>query len=134
MRRVILLLAVLLFFFSAPQVAAASPTVKIRLDGGTNFGSHAVGTTTARTVTITNTGSSTVYVGTIGVSSNDGAFLYDNSGTNTCHSGVGPYLEPGESCSYVILFSPQTTGTLTGTTDVGIDNESTILKLRGRGV
>jgi Abnormal spindle-like microcephaly-assoc'd, ASPM-SPD-2-Hydin len=129
-RRMIVLLGVVLLLLGAPQAAAAASTVKINLDR--NFGTQVVGTTTTHTVTITNTGTTAVRFGTIGVTSGDGAFGFAFD-SNTCFS-PDALLDPGESCSFDITFTPLTTGTLTGTTDISVDNQSTILKLRGRGV
>jgi hypothetical protein len=128
MRRLVILFAAL-FLFTAPQAAAAPSSAKVSVERGGNFGTQAVGSTTSKTVTVTNTGTTVVYVGTVSVTSHDGAFFLDFS-SNTC----GGSLEPGESCSFDVLFTPPSPGTLSGWTDVGIDNESTIIRLRGRGV
>jgi hypothetical protein len=129
-RRWLALLGTMVLLLVGPQAAAAASTVKISLDR--NFGTQAVGTTTTHTVTIVNTGTTSVRFGSIGVSSNDGAFGFPFD-SNTCFT-PDAFLDPGESCSFDITFTPLSTGTLRGTTDIAIDNESTILKLRGRGV
>jgi Abnormal spindle-like microcephaly-assoc'd, ASPM-SPD-2-Hydin len=109
------------------NASAATSAVKVRLEGGPNFGTQAVTTSTSKTVTITNTGTTAASLGTISVTGQGFSLDFDSI---TC----GNSLEPGTSCSYDILFTPPSAGTWTGVTDVGINNESTIIKLRGRGV
>jgi hypothetical protein len=125
-KRLILLVAALLLI-CAPQASAATSAVKVRLEGGPNFGTQAVTTTTSKTVTITNTGTTAASLGTISVTGQGFSLDFDSI---TC----GNSLEPGASCSYDILFTPPSAGNWTGVTDIGINNESTIIKLRGRGV
>jgi hypothetical protein len=129
-RRIMTLLGTVLFLLVGPQAVANASSIKISLDR--NFGTQAVGTTISHTVTIANAGITTVRFGSIGVSSNDGAFGLRFE-SNTCFSPDAS-LDPGESCSFDITFTPLSTGTQEGTTDIAVGNSSTILKLRGRGV
>ena len=122
-----------LLAFSPAAVASHTP---IKISPGTtlNFGAQPVGTTTSRSVTLTNTGSEPVFVSGMCVSSSDGAFEFDFS-TDTC---VGPelpdgILAPGASCSYTILFTPTHAGRNAGQSDIEADGNVTSLKLFGRG-
>lgn len=137
MRRMIALLGtVLLLLLGVPQAAEADPFDGVKISVDRNFGTQAVGTTTTHTVTIVNSGDTTVRFAVFAVSSNDGAFGFPFESL-TCIS-PDAFLDPGEICSYDITFTPLSTGTLTGTTDVtfGTPDSSYFiqLKLRGRGV
>ena len=125
--------AAALLAFSPGAVASRTP---IKISPGTtiNFGTQPVGTTTSRSVTLTNTSSEPVHVSGMGVSSSDGAFEFDFS-SDTCVAPELPdgILAPGASCSYTILFTPTHAGRNTGQSDIEADGNATFLKLSGRG-
>jgi len=76
-----------------------------------SFSNQVVGSVSApQTVTITNTGTSTLTITGISASSN---FLE----TDTCHALLN-VLNPGQSCTVSVSFSPTATGGLSGTLSV----------------
>lgn len=90
---------------STPVSALASLPV-VSIDGSTsvNFGDEATGTTSSpQTVTITNSGSSQLSIGSIAIAGGD---PNDFAQTNTCGSG----LAAGNSCTISMTFTPQATG------------------------
>jgi YVTN family beta-propeller protein len=83
-------------------VATFSPT-------SLNFASQAIGTTSAaQTITFTNSGSSTLSIGTIAVA---GTTASSFSETNTC----GTTLAAGASCTISVTFNPMQSGALSAT-------------------
>jgi hypothetical protein len=95
-----------------------------------NFGTVSVGSSSApQTVSITNTGSSSVSITKISLSGSDpGDFILDS---NTCGSSLGA----GASCSITISFEPRASGSRTATlnlTDTGGGSPQTVA-LSGTG-
>jgi len=91
-----------------------------------NFGSHSVGTSTTRvvTMTMTNNAATSLVIGTITASG-------DFAQTNTC----GASLAPGANCSIRVTFTPTIKGTRTGTvaiTDSDFSSPQSV-KLTGTG-
>jgi hypothetical protein len=88
-------------------------TVMTLVPGSLNFGSVSVGTTSAsQTVTITNTGASSVSITKISVSGADPRdFILDS---NTCGSTLGA----AASCAVTLSFKPRATGLRTATMNV----------------
>jgi phospholipase C len=91
-----------------------------------NFGSHSVGTSTTRvvTMTMTNNAATSLVIGTITASG-------DFAETNTC----GASLAPGANCSIRVTFTPTIKGTRTGTvaiTDSDFSSPQSV-KLTGTG-
>ncbi|HTQ54604.1 MAG TPA: FG-GAP-like repeat-containing protein [Bryobacteraceae bacterium] len=90
-----------------------------------SFGNVAVGSTGTQALTITNSGSALLNMGSIGVTGNF-------SQTNTCTAPV----PSGGSCTVTVTFSPAAAGTLTGTltlTDNAAESPQT-LALSGIGI
>jgi hypothetical protein len=76
---------------------------------GLDFGSHPVGTEAApKTISVTNTGKSTIYIADILTSG------IDFSQTNNCVQS----LAIGVSCSIQVTFKPATTGERTATLQI----------------
>lgn len=99
---------------AAPPPATA-PAVSLSPSSVT-FGSQELGTTSApQTVTLTNTGTASLFVSSTNWTGLD--FLVP-SDTNLC---LGMSIAPGASCTIGISFAPGTTGTRTATMSV-IDN------------
>lgn len=94
-----------------------------------SFGNRSVGSTsTAQTVTVTNTGSAILDVTGISLT---GANPGDFSQTNTCNA----FVAPGNSCAISVMFSPQATGARSATltiTDNTSDSPQTV-SLSGTG-
>jgi hypothetical protein len=82
---------------------------------------------------LTNRSSDAVFIDGIGVSSNDGGFLLDFANIQC----VGITLQPGDSCTYGIFFSPVIAGHQTGQSDVGFvspeGSQVVFIALSGRG-
>ena len=112
MRRSIILL-VLASLLALTQPAAAGPR-SLDIPKHMRFGKVAVGSVKEVFVTLTNVSDGQVRVTSIGVSSDDGGFQLDFDAEGC----VGTTLEPGQSCSYGILFPPGTSGRLTGQSDL----------------
>jgi probable HAF family extracellular repeat protein len=95
-----------------------------------NFGSVAVGTTsTAKTVTLTNVGTTTLSITGIAIT---GTNAGDFAQTHTC----GSSLAAGGSCTVSVTFTPSATGSLSGTLSVTDDAPGSpqIVSLSGTGV
>jgi hypothetical protein len=103
-------------------VASVSPT-------SLTFGPQDLGTTSPpQIVTLTNTGDGPLVLHGMWISPND-------FGLVTCPE----YLNPGSSCKIPITFSPQATGTRSGTLTLqdnsnGINNNAQIVTLTGTGI
>ncbi|MFN8537727.1 MAG: choice-of-anchor D domain-containing protein [Thermomicrobiales bacterium] len=92
-----------------------TPVAAVTLNpGAINFGEVPTGTSVARTVTVSNTGDAPLGITSVGIAGSG----YAISG-NGC---IGQILNPGQSCTFAVTFSPATganTGTVTVTTSVG---------------
>ncbi|HUI42437.1 MAG TPA: FG-GAP-like repeat-containing protein [Terriglobia bacterium] len=76
-----------------------------------DFGNQAIGVaSTAKTVTLTNTGNATLTITSITISGGNNNYTE----TNTCGSSV----DAAKSCSIMVIFKPTATGPLSGTLDV----------------
>jgi hypothetical protein len=129
-RRLVIILTVT-GSFVAPT-AAATP-LPLKAPHHVNFGAQALGTTGEQFITLTNRSSDAVFIDGIGVSSSSGAFLFDFA-NNQC---VGITLQPGDSCTYGIFFSPVIAGHQEGQSDVGFvgpeGSQIVVIALSGRG-
>jgi YVTN family beta-propeller protein len=109
---------------SVPLTGTSINPIAIASSYGVSFGTQKVGTTsTAKTVTITNVGTTPLVLGS---STIEGDF---NIGTGTtCTSGVS--LAPGKTCAYSITFTPKSRGIRGGLlkfTNNGLFSEQFIL-------
>jgi Abnormal spindle-like microcephaly-assoc'd, ASPM-SPD-2-Hydin len=134
---VVVSLALLLAAGEAAQATTAPLTLsaKNRID----FGRVPAGETVYRTVTLTNNGPETAFIGTIGVSAETGAFTLVVESV-TC----GATLAPQASCSWTIAFTPPWPGKHLGVADAGAQTVAAdgsvtytltaMVKLLGRGI
>ena len=107
-----------------PATASVSPA-------SINFGSLVVGTESpAQTVTVTNTGGSTLHINSLLVSGDPDFFTL----TNNCVGGPG--VAPGGSCSAQVVFFPHSAGAGSATLTIGSDaaNGPVSVSLSGTGV
>jgi hypothetical protein len=89
------------------------PSPNVGLSPGLNFGNQNDGTSSAPlTITVTNTGNSTLTVTSVGIS---GANAGDFSETNTCTTGS---VAPQSTCAINVTFKPTITGTENATVTV----------------
>lgn len=97
-------------------VTEFAPSPNVGLSPGLNFGNQNDGTTSAPlTITVTNTGNSTLTVSSVTIT---GPNAPDFSQTNTCTAGG---VAPQSTCAINVTFTPSTTGTENATVNV-IDN------------
>lgn len=96
-----------------------APTVGLSA-GSVGFGNVAVGSTsTPQTVTITNTGTADLTMGTLGISGADaGAFTLSN---DTCSSAV---VTPSATCSFDVSYTASAAGASTAQVDIPSDAAS----------
>jgi Putative Ig domain/Cep192 domain 4 len=95
---------------TSPPPPTSTPTISISPSTVT-FPSQDVGTTSpAQTVTVTNTGASSVF---FNAETQDGANAVDFLDLNS--QCVGVTIAPGASCALTLQFRPSATGTRTGT-------------------
>lgn len=93
------------------------------------FGAHAVGTRTQpKTITITNTGQTSLSSGSAGITGGD---LADNF---TVASSNCAQLPAGGKCQVSVIFSPLWRGSIESWLKVTFDGDSVEVPLRGRGV
>ena len=93
----------------------ASTSVSVT-PGSLSFGDQSVGTkSTPQIVTVTNTGTSTLFLSGINISKAGGSYFQ----SNTC----GATLGVNDSCTISVVFDPQSIGSLTATVEVN-DNAS----------
>lgn len=94
-------------------VTKFSPSPNVGLSPGLNFGNQNDGTTSPpQTITVTNTGNSTLTVSSVAIS---GANAKDFSQTNTCTTGG---VAPQSTCAISVKFSPTISGTENATVTV----------------
>jgi hypothetical protein len=99
-----------------PPPPAAAPSVSLSPSPVT-YGAQAVGSTsTAQTVTLTNTGTASLFINSVSIL---GANQLDFNRTND--QCVGVPVAAGASCTIAIVFNPTATGTRTATLTV-LDN------------
>jgi hypothetical protein len=107
-----------------PAAASVSPS-------SINFGNLVVGTESpAQTVTVSNTGGSTLHINSLLVSGDPDFFTL----TNNCVGGPG--VAPGGTCSAQVVFFPHTAGAGSATLTIGSDalNGPVSVSLSGTGV
>lgn len=95
-----------------------------------DFGSVKVGTSSSpRTVTLTDTGTSSLSITGISITGTDSA---DYSETNTCATGIGA----GKSCTITVIFMPKVIGTRTASVSVSDNGGGSprIVALSGPGM
>src|ERR1700743_2946883 len=99
---------------------------------GLNHGAVAVGTTSpTQTVTITNTGTASLFINGVGVPQGGGGFVEVSSAADC----IAATIPPGGSCSIIVVFAPTVTGAQTSTISV-LDtaaNGQTLLTYTGVG-
>jgi hypothetical protein len=108
----------------APATASVSPSAL-------NFGNQAVGTESpAQTVTVSNTGGSTLHINSLLVTGDPDFFTL----TNNCVGGPG--VAPGGTCSAQVVFFPHSAGTGSATIIIGSDaaNAPNSVSLSGAGL
>jgi hypothetical protein len=112
------------------EAAAGHDALKIQPKNHVKFGKQPLGSTTSKSVTVTNTSDDPATINGFGVSSDVGSFALD-FGSITC----GGTLAPGESCSYDITFTPTVLGWNTGQSDICATGSCPVfLTLVGRGI
>jgi hypothetical protein len=92
-----------------------------------NFGSMNIGSNASQTFSVSNTGTASVTISNVSVS---------GPGMNASGLGTGTVLTPGQSASLTVLFSPASTGSVTGgvTITSNAANSSFGISLAGTGV
>jgi hypothetical protein len=133
-RRIAPIVGVLAAFLLPGTAVAATSLVSVS-PPRVSFGTKAAGTTTFKTVTITNTSKSDLRVYVQG-------FLPDDFGfggvppDSPCVFSPGALLSPGESCEVFVRFSPTEFfvqfGRQTGTVEVTVSDPSTLAVLDTR--
>jgi subtilase family serine protease len=108
------------------QAAASGAAGQLTLSAPTlNFGTDVVGNTSAgQTVLVSNSGGTSITLGSISIAGADGA---DYADTGTCSAGL--VLAPGASCFLRVTFDPTATGGRPATLQIG----SASLPLSGTG-
>src|SRR4051794_23988922 len=112
-----------------PGGAPIAPFSATSLD----YGSQQLGTTSApQTVTITNTGTASLFINGVGVPQGSGDF-HEVSSAADCTAATIPV---GGSCAIIVDFAPTVTGTRTGTISVltTASSSPTLLNYTGVGV
>src|SRR5215213_8509506 len=104
MRSVVLLLT--LAALLAPSSAIAAPSLLTVSPNRLNFGTKAVGTTTFKTVTVTNTSSQNLLVEMTGGLPDDFGWGPVDIEEDQCVFSGGEVLAPGETCEAFVRFSP----------------------------
>jgi len=131
MPRVVLLVGLLTLL--APSSASAAASLLSVSPQRVNFGAKAVGTTTFKTVTVTNTSSSTVQVSITGGLPDDFGWGPVNLEEDLCVFSGGELLAPGDNCQVFVRFSPTEFfvqfGRQTGTLEVTASDPATLATL-----
>ena len=142
MRRIAVLVS--LAALLAPSSAIAAPWLLSVSPQRVNFGTKAVGTTTFKTITITNTSTSSLQVSVTGGLPDDFGWGPVNLEEDLCVFSGGELLAPGETCRIFVRFSPteffvqfaRQTGALEVTASdpaTGAILETTVLTITGTG-
>jgi hypothetical protein len=102
------------------------------------FGARTVGTTTVESVLIVNRGIARIQLGPLGIvdSNASGAIGAFGQSGGTCFQSETAFLDPGESCTVDVSFSPPLPGTFEGELLVAVDDFASSLgfDLRGTGI
>jgi hypothetical protein len=105
MRRVVVLVGLVLVALLAPSSAIAAPSLLSVSPQRVNFGTKTVGTTTFKTVTVTNTSRSRLFVRIDGGLPDDFGWGPLSLEQDLCALG-GELLAPGDTCQAFVRFSP----------------------------
>lgn len=128
MRRVLLLVTLATLLLPSSAIAAAS--LLSVTPQRVNFGTKAVGTTTFKTITVTNTSTSSLRVSVTGGLPDDFGWGPLNPDQDLCAFSGGEVLGPGETCQIFVRFSPSEFfvqfGRQTGTLEVTASDPSTL--------
>jgi hypothetical protein len=128
MRRVVLLVG--LFTLLAPSSASAAASLLSVSPQRVNFGTKAVGTTTFKTITVTNTSRSNLQVSITGGLPDDFGWGPLSLEQDLCVFSGGELLAPGDTCQAFVRFSPTEFfvqfGRQTGTLVVTASDPSTL--------
>ena len=142
MRPIVLL--VCLFTLLAPSSASAATSLLSVSPQRVNFGTKTVGTTTFKTITVTNTSRSNLQVSISGGLPDDFGWGPVNLEQDLCVFSGGELLAPGDSCQVFVRFSPTEFfvqfGRQTGTLEVTASDpdtlailETTVVTITGTG-
>jgi hypothetical protein len=142
MRRIVMLATVAALMLTAPAIAA--PSLLSVSPQRVNFGTKAVGSSTFKTITITNTSTSTLLVAVTGGLPDDFGWGPVSLEEDLCAFSGGELLDPGESCQIFVRFSPTEFfvqfGRQAGTLEVTASDpstlailETTVLTITGTG-
>lgn len=93
-----------------------------------NFGNVNVGTTSDRTVTVSNVGTADLILGTISVT---GTSFSRQGGTCAVN---GQTLTPGASCTIIVRFAPGSAGPFSGNLSIPSNDTNVLVPLSGTGV
>ena len=131
--------AMALIFILAPSIAISATVT----DSISPSGDHQMAfldmpelmSTTAETVTITNSGGSALNVSNIYLSGSDASeFTLDVSGGSSPCGSTTPTIASGGNCTVTVAFSPTTTGTKNATLTITSSDPTVDVALSGRGV
>jgi hypothetical protein len=132
MRRAVLLVSIATLL--APSSASAAPSLLSVSPQRVNFGTKAVGTTTFKTITVTNTTNSSLQVSITGGLPDDFGWGPLNLEEDLCVFSGGELLAPGDTCQVFVRFSPTEFfvqfGRQTGTLEVTARDPSTLAILQ----
>jgi hypothetical protein len=127
MRRVVVLVS--LAALLAPSAAVAAPSLLSVSPQRVNFGTKAVGTTTFKMITVTNTSPGSLFVRITGGLPDDFGWGPLSLEQDLCALG-GELLAPGDMCQAFVRFSPTEFfvqyGRQTGTLEVTASDPSTL--------
>jgi hypothetical protein len=104
MRRVVVLVS--LAALLTPSSAIAAPSLLSVSPQRVNFGTKAVGTTTFKTITVTNTSASSLLVSMTGGLPDDFGWGPLSLEQDLCVFSGGELLAPGDTCQAFVRFSP----------------------------
>jgi hypothetical protein len=142
MRRVVLLVGLVTLL--APSSASAAASLLSVSPQRVNFGTKAVGTTTFKTITVTNTSRSNLQVSITGGLPDDFGWGPVSLEQDLCVFSGGELLAPGDRCQVFVRFSPTEFfvqfGRQTGTLEVTASDpatlailETTVVTITGTG-
>jgi hypothetical protein len=112
---------------SSPTTVAGSPSTLVANVSGLNFGNIGLASSAQQTVTLTNTGSSSVTISGVSVS---------GAGFTASGSASGLVVNPSQSTAVHATFTPFTTGSYLGSLTIisNAKNSPTTVALSGTGV
>jgi hypothetical protein len=142
MRRVVLLVGLVTLL--APSSVSAAASLLSVSPQRVNFGTKAVGTTTFKTITVTNTSRSNLQVSITGGLPDDFGWGPVSLEQDLCVFSGGELLAPGDRCQVFVRFSPTEFfvqfGRQTGTLEVTASDpatlailETTVVTITGTG-